>query len=171
VAVDQNVKGASDALDYRRSAFDSLAIGYGQLVYAGWFYSHSPGPGGGRSFDPPDPRAKPSVGFNVGGTRFHLLTNSEHKLIPEEIVMNKDQVKGKAKDVAGRVERQVGEWTGDPKKQVNGAVKQAEGKVQNAWGNAKDAGEKAAEKSKTSTPAEDESATETEVEVRRRKAS
>jgi len=53
--------------------------------------------------------------------------------------MNKDRVEGKAKDVAGRVERQVGEWTGDPKKQVEGAAKQVEGKVQNAWGNAKDA--------------------------------
>lgn len=85
--------------------------------------------------------------------------------------MNKDQVKGKVKDVAGRVERQVGEWTGDPEKQVNGALKQAEGKVQNAWGNAKDAGEKAAKNSKTNSPAGDNSATETEVEVRRRKAS
>ena len=27
--------------------------------------------------------------------------------------MNKDEIKGKAKDVAGRAERQVGEWTGD----------------------------------------------------------
>jgi uncharacterized protein YjbJ (UPF0337 family) len=86
--------------------------------------------------------------------------------------MNKDQVEGKVKDVAGRIERQAGEWTGDPEKQVHGAVKQAEGKVQNAWGNAKDAGEKAVEKSKTNKAAEDNSATETEVEVRsRRKAS
>jgi len=54
--------------------------------------------------------------------------------------MNEDQVKGKVKDVAGRVERQVGEWTGDKEKQVHGAVKQVEGKVQNAWGDAKDAG-------------------------------
>jgi uncharacterized protein YjbJ (UPF0337 family) len=85
--------------------------------------------------------------------------------------MNKDQVKGKAKDVAGRVERQVGEWTGDPEKQVHGTLKQAEGKVQNAWGDAKDAEEKAAEKNKTNRPVEDDSATETEVEIRRRKAS
>jgi uncharacterized protein YjbJ (UPF0337 family) len=85
--------------------------------------------------------------------------------------MNKDQVKGKVKDVAGRVERQVGEWTGDPEKQVHGTLKQAEGKVQNAWGDAKDAGKEAAEKSKTNRPVEDDSATETEVEVRRRKAS
>jgi uncharacterized protein YjbJ (UPF0337 family) len=55
--------------------------------------------------------------------------------------MNKDQVKGKAKDVAGRIERQAGEWTGDPKKQVHGAAKQVEGKLQNAWGNAKEAAE------------------------------
>jgi uncharacterized protein YjbJ (UPF0337 family) len=27
--------------------------------------------------------------------------------------MNKDQVEGKVKDVAGRIERQAGEWTGD----------------------------------------------------------
>jgi len=40
---------------------------------------------------------------------------------------DKDRVEGKIKDVAGRVERQVGEWTGDKGKQVHGAVKQAEG--------------------------------------------
>lgn len=54
--------------------------------------------------------------------------------------MNKDRVEGKVKDVAGRLERQVGEWTGDPEKQVEGAAKQVAGKVQNAWGKAKDAG-------------------------------
>jgi uncharacterized protein YjbJ (UPF0337 family) len=32
--------------------------------------------------------------------------------------MNKDQVKGKVKDVAGRIQRQAGEWTGDEKKEV-----------------------------------------------------
>jgi len=53
--------------------------------------------------------------------------------------MDKDEVKGKAKDIAGRVERQVGEWTGDSDAQVKGAAKQVEGKVQNAWGKAKDA--------------------------------
>jgi uncharacterized protein YjbJ (UPF0337 family) len=53
--------------------------------------------------------------------------------------MNKDRVKGKMKDVAGRVERQAGEWTGDTEAQVKGAAKQVEGKAQNAWGKAKDA--------------------------------
>jgi uncharacterized protein YjbJ (UPF0337 family) len=53
--------------------------------------------------------------------------------------MNEDRAKGKVKDIAGRVERQVGEWTGDTDAQAKGTLKQAEGKVQNAWGKAKDA--------------------------------
>jgi len=59
--------------------------------------------------------------------------------------MNKDRASGKAKDIAGRVERQVGEWTGDTEAQVKGAAKQVEGKTQNAWGKAKDAVKKPAE--------------------------
>ena len=60
--------------------------------------------------------------------------------------MNKDQVEGKVKDVAGRIERQAGEWTGDKEKEVDGTLKQVEGKLQNAWGNAKNAGRRAADK-------------------------
>lgn len=52
--------------------------------------------------------------------------------------MDKDRVKGKVKDIAGRAKRQVGEWTGDEEKQVEGTGQQVEGKVQNAWGNLKD---------------------------------
>lgn len=59
--------------------------------------------------------------------------------------MDKDRVEGKAKDLAGRVQRQAGEWTGDEEAQAEGAAKQAEGKVQNAWGKVKDAGKKAAD--------------------------
>ena len=55
--------------------------------------------------------------------------------------MNKDEVKGKAKDIAGRVQRQAGEWTGNDRTQAKGAAKQVEGKVQNAWGKVKDAAE------------------------------
>jgi uncharacterized protein YjbJ (UPF0337 family) len=53
--------------------------------------------------------------------------------------MDKDRVEGKTEDIAGRVQRQVGEWTGNTKDQAEGAAKQVEGKVQNAWGKAKDA--------------------------------
>jgi uncharacterized protein YjbJ (UPF0337 family) len=52
--------------------------------------------------------------------------------------MNKDRIKGKAKDIAGRVERKTGEWTGDTETEVKGAAKQVEGKVQNALGQLKD---------------------------------
>ena len=53
--------------------------------------------------------------------------------------MNSDRVKGKAKDVEGRIERQAGEWTGNTELQIRGAAKQAEGKVQDAVGKLKDA--------------------------------
>lgn len=53
--------------------------------------------------------------------------------------MNKDTVKGTVDDVAGRAKRQVGEWTGDPDKQVEGAAQQVKGKAEKAWGNVKDA--------------------------------
>jgi uncharacterized protein YjbJ (UPF0337 family) len=82
--------------------------------------------------------------------------------------MNKDQVKGKVKDVAGRMERQAGEWTGDTDKQVHGAMKQAEGKVQGAWGDAKDAGKKAAEKNEADRPSDETVETETDVRTRRK---
>lgn len=66
--------------------------------------------------------------------------------------MNKDRVEGKVKDIAGRVERQAGEWTGDSKKQVQGAARQVEGKVQNAWGKAKDAVKEQSSKRTASKP-------------------
>jgi uncharacterized protein YjbJ (UPF0337 family) len=53
--------------------------------------------------------------------------------------MDKDEIKGKAKDIAGRAERQAGEWTGSEEHQVKGTARQAEGKVQNIAGKAKDA--------------------------------
>jgi uncharacterized protein YjbJ (UPF0337 family) len=53
--------------------------------------------------------------------------------------MDKDRVKGKMDDAAGRVKRQVGEWTGDSELQAEGASQQVKGKVENAWGKTKDA--------------------------------
>ncbi len=54
--------------------------------------------------------------------------------------MDKDRIKGKMNDVKGRVERQVGEWTGDEDAQAKGAADQLKGKAQNAVGKLKDAG-------------------------------
>jgi len=53
--------------------------------------------------------------------------------------MDKDRIQGKAEDVAGRVKRQVGEWTGDHEAQAEGALEQAKGKARNAVGKVKDA--------------------------------
>ena len=59
--------------------------------------------------------------------------------------MDKERIKGKAQDVAGRVERQVGEWTGKEKAQAEGMARQAEGKARNAVGKMKDKVRDAAE--------------------------
>jgi len=64
--------------------------------------------------------------------------------------MDKDRVKGKAKDVAGRVQRQMGEWTGNEKQQAEGAAEQLKGKAQNVWGKAKDTGRDAMKEMKRS---------------------
>jgi uncharacterized protein YjbJ (UPF0337 family) len=53
--------------------------------------------------------------------------------------MNKDQVKGAAKDVAGKVQETAGQATGNGSQQAKGLAKQGEGKVQKGVGNAKDA--------------------------------
>jgi uncharacterized protein YjbJ (UPF0337 family) len=78
--------------------------------------------------------------------------------------MNKDRVEGKMKDVAGRVERQAGEWTDNEKMQVQGTAKQAEGKVQNAVGKLKDATKNALKHSD-----EDEKSVETAEDSRERR--
>ena len=52
--------------------------------------------------------------------------------------MDKDEVKGKMKDVSGRAERQAGEWTGDKETEARGAARQAEGKAQKTAGKIKD---------------------------------
>ena len=57
--------------------------------------------------------------------------------------MNKDQMKGKMKDLMGNAQRRVGQASDSPKQTLKGAAKQAEGKLQKAAGdikeNAKDA--------------------------------
>lgn len=53
--------------------------------------------------------------------------------------MDKDRIKGKAEDIAGRIKRQTGEWTGNENAQAEGAAEQLKGKARNALGKAKDA--------------------------------
>jgi len=52
--------------------------------------------------------------------------------------MNKDQVKGKAKEIIGAVEEQAGYWSDDRKVENKGIIMQANGKAQKAWGDVKE---------------------------------
>ena len=51
--------------------------------------------------------------------------------------MNKDQVKGVAKDVAGKVQEQAGKLVGSKEQQIRGLSKQISGKVQKGVGDVK----------------------------------
>jgi uncharacterized protein YjbJ (UPF0337 family) len=61
------------------------------------------------------------------------------KPINEELSMNKDQVKGAAKDIAGKVQEEAGKVVGSTEQQAKGLKKQVEGKVQQNIGNLKEA--------------------------------
>ena len=52
--------------------------------------------------------------------------------------MNKDHVKGAAKDMAGKVQREYGKMTDNPSHEAKGMAKQAEGKIQKKVGDVKD---------------------------------
>jgi uncharacterized protein YjbJ (UPF0337 family) len=53
--------------------------------------------------------------------------------------MNKDQVKGVAKNIAGKVQEQAGKVVGSKEQQVKGLSKQISGKVQKNLGDAEEA--------------------------------
>ena len=51
--------------------------------------------------------------------------------------MNKDQLKGEAKDIAGKVQEEAGKLVGSKEQQAKGLAKQVEGKVQKGVGDVK----------------------------------
>ncbi len=53
--------------------------------------------------------------------------------------MNDDQIKGKAKDIGGKIQEEVGKAVGSSEQQAKGLGKQVEGKVQEKYGDVKDA--------------------------------
>ena len=57
--------------------------------------------------------------------------------------MNKDQVKGKATDIAGKAQEKLGDVTGSEEQQAKGLAKQVKGKLQKGFGDAKEAVEDA----------------------------
>jgi uncharacterized protein YjbJ (UPF0337 family) len=53
--------------------------------------------------------------------------------------MNKDQVKGKANQVVGKMKQGAGEVTGNDRLANRGVMDQVKGAAQETWGNVKDA--------------------------------
>ena len=53
--------------------------------------------------------------------------------------MDKDRIKGAAKEAKGAVKETIGKATGDTKTEAEGAVEKKAGRAQNAIGGAKDA--------------------------------
>jgi len=53
--------------------------------------------------------------------------------------MNKDQVKGAAKDVVGKIQEEAGKVVGSKKQQIKGLTKQISGKAQKGVGDVKQA--------------------------------
>ena len=51
--------------------------------------------------------------------------------------MNKDQVKGVTKEVAGKIQEQAGKLVGSKEQQIKGLSKQISGKVQKGVGDVK----------------------------------
>ena len=52
--------------------------------------------------------------------------------------MNKDQVKGGAKDIAGKIQEEAGKLVGSKEQQAKGLEKQVEGKIQKGVGDLKE---------------------------------
>jgi uncharacterized protein YjbJ (UPF0337 family) len=60
------------------------------------------------------------------------------KAINEEKIMNRDQIKGVAKDVKGDIKKGIGEATGNKSLVDEGNLDKAEGKIQKGVGDLKD---------------------------------
>lgn len=52
--------------------------------------------------------------------------------------MNRDQIKGRAREAAGEIQKGAGKITGDTETQLKGSAKKTAGKVQGAYGDAKE---------------------------------
>jgi len=61
--------------------------------------------------------------------------------------MNKDQVKGTTKNIAGKIQEGVGKLVGNKEQQAKGMTKQVTGKAQKGLGDVKEAIEDADKKS------------------------
>lgn len=62
--------------------------------------------------------------------------------------MNSDQIKGKAKEIGGKIQQEAGELVGSSKQQAKGLANQAEGKMQKKVGDTREVVEDAVDDAK-----------------------
>ena len=60
--------------------------------------------------------------------------------------MNRDQIKGRTKEVAGKIQEKTGKLVGSKTHEASGLTKQAAGKVQKSYGDAKESAKRVARK-------------------------
>ena len=72
---------------------------------------------------------------NIG----HFSPRWVQRLQQEPLNMNKDQVKGAAKNVVGRVQEEAGKLVGSKEQQIKGLSKQISGQAQKGVGDVKQA--------------------------------
>lgn len=60
--------------------------------------------------------------------------------------MNKDQIKGKTKEIAGDIQEATGKMVGSKEQQAKGLKKQVSGKMQKAVGDVKESVKKSSDK-------------------------
>jgi uncharacterized protein YjbJ (UPF0337 family) len=89
------------------------------------------------SFDP-----KRTWNFSTFG-RVHLLT----LVFPGRVDMDEDRIAGTARKLGGKVQEDVGRFTGDTQTQIKGMANQAAGTAQDLYGQAADAARDTAERS------------------------
>jgi uncharacterized protein YjbJ (UPF0337 family) len=95
-----------------------------------------------RSRDPVHASIDPASGrwFSCpGDANRSRFVRQLQQLAIEEFIVNKDQVKGAAKDIAGKIQEEAGKLVGSKEQEVKGLKHQAEGKVQKGVGDLKEA--------------------------------
>src|SRR6476660_7356100 len=83
-------------------------------------------------------RPEPEPGSGDGWTGGCPVAASVFSRNERSIIMNTDQIKGTAKDIAGKVQEGVGKAVDSKEQQAKGLEKQVEGKTQKTVGDAKD---------------------------------
>ena len=80
-----------------------------------------------------------TAGRSAMGSDAHARNHLRAEYSALENVMNRNQAKGTAKDVAGKVQEELGKAVDSPAEQAKGLARQVEGKVQKGIGNVQEA--------------------------------